>query len=94
MSDIHTDNRQEIIQKAKEHLLKATNIEDSEAEMQVLDNFLFRCWQMGWLKQYDSNRTKTRIEVLEDALDAMHQQYLSQVSMYKSMYEELKSKKL
>ena len=93
MSDIHTDNRQEIIQKAKEHLLKATNIEDSEAEMQVLDNFLFRCWQMGWLKQYDSNRTKTRIEVLEDALDAMHQQYLSQVSMYKSMYEELKSKK-
>jgi len=53
MSDIHTDNRMEIIQKAKEHLLKATNIKDSETEMQVLDNFLFRCWQMGWLKQYE-----------------------------------------
>ena len=58
MSDIHTDNRMEIIQKAKEHLLKATNIEDSKAEMQVLDNFLFRCWQMGWLKQYGESVTK------------------------------------
>lgn len=52
-SGVCEDNRDEIIQKAKDHLLKATNIKDSKEEMQVLDNFLFRCWQMGWLKQYE-----------------------------------------
>lgn len=53
MSHQPSDNRQEIIQKAKEHLLRATNIESSKPEMQVIDNILFRCWQMGWLKQYE-----------------------------------------
>lgn len=48
-----TDNRFEIIGKAKKHLLEATNIDTSEDEMKVLDNFLFRCWQMGWLDRYD-----------------------------------------
>ncbi len=48
-----SDNRDLVIQRAKDHLLKATNIEDRKEEMQVLDNFLLRCWQMGWLKQYD-----------------------------------------
>ena len=47
-----TDNRFEIIGKAKEHLLEATNIDTSPKEMEVLDNFLFRCWQMGWLDRY------------------------------------------
>ena len=54
MSEIITDNRFEVIGKAKEHLLEATNIETSPDEMAVLDSFLFRCWQMGWLKQYDA----------------------------------------
>lgn len=53
MMDICGDNRFEIIAKAKEHLLDATNIETSEDEMKVLDSFLFRCWQMGWLDRYD-----------------------------------------
>ena len=47
-----TDNRFEIIGKAKKHLLEATNIDTSPDEMKVLDNFLFRCWQMGWLDRY------------------------------------------
>ena len=47
------DNRFEIIDRAKKHLLEATNIDTSEDEMKVLDNFLFRCWQMGWLDRYD-----------------------------------------
>ena len=47
------DNRFEVIAKAKEHLLKSTNIESSISEMNELDNILFRCWQMGWLKQYE-----------------------------------------
>ena len=51
--DICGDNRFEIIAKAKKHLLDATNIDTSPKEMEVLDNFLFRCWQMGWLDRYD-----------------------------------------
>ena len=50
---ICNDNRFEIIEKAKKHLLEATNIDTSPDEMKVLDNFLFRCWQMGWLDRYD-----------------------------------------
>lgn len=46
------DNRFEIIDKAKKHILDATNIESSKDEMKCLDNFLFRCWQMGWLDRY------------------------------------------
>lgn len=51
--DVCTDNRFEIIEKAKQHLLTNTNIETSEDEMKCLDSFLFRCWQMGWLKQFN-----------------------------------------
>ena len=44
------DNRFEIIENAKKKLLEDTNISSSPDEMKVLDSFLFRCWQMGWLK--------------------------------------------
>lgn len=53
MNEICGDNRFEIIAKAKKHLLDATNIDTSPKEMEVLDDFLFRCWQMGWLDRYD-----------------------------------------
>ena len=52
MNEVCTDNRFEIIEKAKKHILEATNIDTSPDEMRVLDNFLFRCWQMGWLDKY------------------------------------------
>lgn len=47
------DKRFEIIAKAKKDIIESTNIETSIKEMDCLDNFLFRCWQMGWLKQYE-----------------------------------------
>lgn len=53
------DNRFEIIAKAKHAILEGTNIDTSEDEMKVLDNFLFRCWQMGWLDKYDDSKPKT-----------------------------------
>lgn len=55
---MHTidDNRWEIIGKAKQHILEATNIDSSKDEMKVLDTFLFRCWQMGWLKKYEQTK--------------------------------------
>ena len=49
-----TDNRFEIINRAKKHIIESTNIDMSPDEMKVLDNFLFRCWQMGWLKKYET----------------------------------------
>jgi hypothetical protein len=54
MGKVCGDNRFEIIAKAKEDILLSTNIKTSEDEMKVLDNFLFRCWQMGWLNKYNS----------------------------------------
>ena len=46
------DNRFDIISRAKDDILKSTNISTSQKEMEVLDGFLFRCWQMGWLNKY------------------------------------------
>lgn len=54
MTDICGDNRFEVIAEAKKDLLESTNIEMSPDEMSVIDNFLFRCWQMGWLRQYET----------------------------------------
>ena len=53
MGEVCGDNRFEVINKAKEDILSSTNIATSENEMKVLDNFLVRCWQMGWLKKYE-----------------------------------------
>ena len=53
MNEICGDNRFEIIDAAKKDLLESTNINTSPDEMKVLDNFLFRCWQMGWLDKYE-----------------------------------------
>ena len=66
------DDRFEIISKAKKHIIEATNIEMSSKEMEVLDNFLFRCWQMGWLKndykalEIENAELKEQIERLEE----------------------------
>ena len=48
------DGRFEVIAKAKKDIMDSTNIESSADEMKVLDDFLFRCWQMGWLDKYES----------------------------------------
>ena len=58
MSGMCGDNRFEIIGKAKEHLIECTNIGTSQKEMDVIDNFLFRCWQMGWLDKYGLEKEK------------------------------------
>lgn len=50
------DNRFEIIAKAKADILAKTNIESRPEEMAVLDNILYRCWQMGWLAKYDTKK--------------------------------------
>lgn len=70
MNESCTDNRYEIIAKAKKHILESTNIEGSPEEMKILDNFLYRCWQMGWLDKYKSNDDGIYVEffVVKDGL--------------------------
>lgn len=51
MSDLCDDNRFELIEKYKQELIESTNIETAPDEMKVLDDILFRFWQMGWLDQ-------------------------------------------
>lgn len=52
MGEVCSDNRFEVIAKAKRDMLESTNIETRPDEMAVLNNILFRCWQMGWLDRY------------------------------------------
>lgn len=59
INNICGDNRFEIIDKAKKDLIESTNIEMSPDEMKVLDEFLFRCWQMGWLRKYEEKQNES-----------------------------------
>lgn len=54
MGGMCEDNRFDVIKRAKELLIEATNIESSPNEMDVIDNILFRCWQMGWLEKVET----------------------------------------
>lgn len=64
------DNRFEIIEKYKKKLIEATNIETSKDEMAVIDNILFRFWQMKWLDKLDEfDRQKAEIERLQKSND-------------------------
>lgn len=56
-----------IIPSAKKDLLEKTNIETSKEEMACLDNFLFRCWQMGWLKQYEPKKEEGWDKAIKEA---------------------------
>lgn len=47
--EICADNRFEIIAAYKKKLIEETNIQESPEEIAVIDNILFRFWQMGWL---------------------------------------------
>lgn len=52
MSDIYIDRSVEVIERAKQDIIKNTDISTSLEEMKVLDNILHRCWKMGWLRKY------------------------------------------
>ena len=53
MADVCGDNRFELIKKYRNKLIEATNIEDSPEEMKVLNDILFRFWQMDWLDKLE-----------------------------------------
>ena len=57
-------NGKAVISAAKKHLVKvlplldATKIEGCPKEKKSLDAFLFRCWQLGWLRDFDKTQPK------------------------------------
>lgn len=67
------DNRTATIEAAKMAIIKGTNIEDSPEEMKVLNSFLLRCWQMGWLDRYAPPRHFNAMpKVISERLAAGH----------------------
>ena len=72
MATICGDNRFHVISKAREALLESTNIKESPEEMAVLDNFLFRCWQMGWLDKYETEYSKDYFTGMKHLADAIN----------------------
>ena len=60
MDDVCGDNRFELIAKYKAKLIEATNIETDKAEMDVIDNVLFRIWQMRWLDRLEQSEPLER----------------------------------
>lgn len=55
VSETCEDNRFKLVAKYRAKLFDGTNIEDRPEEMAVIDNVLFRCWQMGWLDQLEGS---------------------------------------
>lgn len=72
MNETCNDNRFELIERAKKDLLENTNIDTNPDELKVLDNFLFRCWQMGWLERYNDERKWYSIEKLINDLELIN----------------------
>lgn len=66
MPDICNDNRFELIEKYKQQLIECTNIETAPDEMAVINDILFRFWQMGWLDKLE--RPEQRWIPCEEAL--------------------------
>ena len=66
MDNMCTDNRFELIEKYKKELIESTNIETLQDEMAVLDNLLFRFWQMGWLDRLEQHENKEKNHEQED----------------------------
>ena len=63
--DVCNDNRFEIIATFKKKLIEGTNIETSKSEMAVIDNILFRFWQMRWLDAVEKQIPKKLLIVEE-----------------------------
>ena len=54
LQNMRNGNRLELIECYKKQLVESTNIKSSPNEMAVIDNILFRFWQMGWLKEQNN----------------------------------------
>ena len=55
--EICSDDRFLYVSKFLERLKESTNIETSPDEMAVIENILFRFWQLGWLQAIEKAET-------------------------------------
>lgn len=55
------DNRFEIIERVKRHLLDATNIKQDSDEWQQVDSILFRLWQLGEIGETPCRELERRL---------------------------------
>lgn len=74
MTDMCTDGRFEVIEKAKQKLILCTNI--TEEELKVADKFLLRCWQMGWLKEEVKIKPRWATIKSNDDIDKLWDKFL------------------
>ena len=86
MCDTCGDNRFELIEKYKQKLLDATNIGDSPEEMAVIDNILFRFWQMGWLEKLELFGISEQLDIISRsvAIEALNE-YFSRIGKLKRL---------
>ena len=75
--EICTDNRFEIIAAYKKKLIEGTNIQTRPEEMAVIDNILFRFWQMRWLPPIPHGRLidaseKIKVQIYDDMTEDYH----------------------
>jgi len=54
------DNRFEMIDRVRTYLEDNTKINDNPAEMDVIDNILYRFWMLGWLQDIDNKINEER----------------------------------
>lgn len=80
--DTCNDNAFELINKYKSELIEKTNIETSPDEMRVIDNILFRFWQMDWLDKIEQAERFQWVPVSERTPD----DYSAVLLQYSSRY--------
>lgn len=65
MGEMCNDGRFEEIKETKDYIIRATNIDTSEEEMNVLDQICFRLWQLGLTKKNKDEFNKIK-NILEE----------------------------
>lgn len=65
MGEMCNDGRFEEIKETKDYIIRATNIDTSEEEMNVLDQICFRLWQLGLTKKNKDEFKKIK-NILEE----------------------------
>ena len=88
MNDQCGDNRFELIKKYKDKLIESTNIETSPEEMLVLDDILFRMWQIGWLDSLEALENYKKIKVLMDKYNIKNVDELEHIILNDAAGEE------
>lgn len=80
-SEVCGDNRFELVAKYRAKLIDGTNIEDRPEEMDVIDNVLFRFWQMGLLDRLEvSDNESIRLKVENSRLRKLCKMFAEYVS--------------